>query len=172
MKGFVQRIILGRMAHDMAAGEYGTKLAALYQFLKGRKTIWGGVLFLIGLALTTFGHPAAAAYGASILTLGAVLTSLGLMDKGTDKMPPRFDQGLTEAFAFACSIITIAGKVANGLVLLAQLSGKPWALHISGMMQLAALSATTATGFLATWFTLPSGEAVSVSRFDGRSTLD
>lgn len=171
MKGFFQRIILGRVAHDVAAGEYGPQLVTLYQFMKGRKTIWGGVLFLIGLALTTFGHPAAAAYGASVLTFGAILTSLGLMDKGTDKLPPVFDAGLCDAFAFACSIITLVGKVANGLVLLAQLSGKPWALHISGTMQLVALSATTATGFLATWFTLPSGEVVSVSRFAGRSTI-
>jgi len=120
--------------------------------------------------MVQFGHPQAAAFGVVSVTVGAVLTSLGLMDKGTDKTPPRFDRGLSEAFAFVCSLITILGKVAQVGVLVAQGRGNPWALHVSGVAQLIALACTTITGFLATYFVPPAQDSVSVDRFVGRSS--
>lgn len=171
VQSFFRNLILGRVAQDIAAGKYGALLAKLYAGLKGRKTVIGGVVFLVGVAAVQFGHPQAAQFGALSITVGAILTSLGLIDKGTDKTPPRFDRGLSEAFAFLCSLITIFGKVAQLGVLLAQSSGKPWALHVSVAAQLIALACTTATGFLATYFVPPSHDYGNVDRFaSGRST--
>lgn len=160
---FLQEMALNALIKGIYDGSYGPGLKKAADALRGYKTVIGFTMGLITAALAAFPSSISATLAPIMGSVGVVFLVAGLIDKGSNKIPPKMPESLRDAFVFVLSITTIVGKSLNAFVLVAKDMGDPRFLAVSYKVQFIALAITTVTGFFGTFLDHPISEYPEVT---------
>lgn len=149
LRGAAEQTAINFFIKGIESGRYGAGVTRLWFALKGKKSIIGWVLFVIGATLAMYPSPETFTLGGTLAVIGSYLGRFGLVAKGADKAPPPFPEELRPAAEFVLSATTYIVELLTGLGGLLMLSGSADATQASMTLIVAGQTLSTVTGYFA-----------------------